>query len=475
MTVLLGIDLGTTKTTAIAVDYESGEILHRAAVGSDGRLDSSAGRSEWDSRRLLECAADCLRELAEQLGPQASTVAAIGVTGQQHGCVVLDDQRKPQTPFINWQDQRGNEAVDSGKTTWVDLARERVGSKAVERTGCRINSGFLATTIFWMRENGCLPSGGRASFLADLFVGELTNTAPVSEPTMAGSAGVFDVTSRAWDADAIAALGLRADMFPEIREVSSPVGQLDEAIAEQSGLRAGIPVSAAIGDHQASFLGSVADRSTSVLLNIGTGAQVAVFTEGVDFTSPIELRPFPVSGNLLSNVGLAGGWSFQLVENLVQQIGRDVFGVEADAPLYGRLTELASQAEGGCGGVSCVPTFTGTRSDPSQRASFAGLSPQNLTPANLFRSVLDGMATNYRTAWDQVVAVTGNRQTQLVGAGNGLRENVVLAESVASAFRLSPQVTQHREGAAFGAALAGAGAAGVFESLGEAGQLVKYE
>lgn len=475
MTVLLGIDLGTTKTTAIAVDCESGEILYRAAVGSEGRLDAPAGRSEWDSGRLIECAVDCLQELTEQLGQQASEVAAIGVTGQQHGCLVLDDQRKPLTPFINWQDQRGNEAVGSGESTWVDLARERVGNDAVKRTGCRMNSGFLATTLFWMRENGCLPSSGRASFLADLFVGELTNTAPVSEPTMAGSAGVFDVTSRAWGADASAALGLPVDMFPEIREVSSPAGQLTEAVAAQTGLRAGIPVSAAIGDHQASFLGSVADRTTTVLLNIGTGAQVAVFTEGFEFESPIELRPFPISGNLLSNVGLAGGWSFQIVENLIQQIGRDVFGVETDAPLYDRLTELASQADDNCGGVTCVPTFTGTRSDPGQRASFGGLSPQNLTPANLFRSVLDGMATNYRTAWDQVVAVTCDRQTQLVGAGNGLRENAVLAGSVSTAFGLSPQATQHREEAAFGAALTGAVAAGVFESLDQAGQLVKYE
>ena len=475
MTALIGIDLGTTKTTAIAVDVDSGAILHRAAVASEGRRDAPAGRSEWDSTRLIECAIDCLRELAGQLGPRVSEVAAIGVTGQQHGCVVVDAQKQPLTPFINWQDQRGNEASGSGNSTWVDLARERVGSDAIRRTGCRMNSGFLATTLFWMRENGCLPSGGRASFLADLFVGELTNTAPVSEPTMAGSAGVFDVTSRSWDDDAMAALGLSSELFPEIREVSSPVGQLTEAIAGQTGLRTGIPVSAAIGDHQASFLGSVADRSTTVLLNIGTGAQVAVFTDGFDFAPPIELRPFPVSGNLLSNVGLTGGWSFQIVENLVRQIGRDVFGVEADAPLYDRLTELASQADDNCGGATCIPTFTGTRSDPSQRGSFAGLSPQNLTPANLFRSVLDGMATNYRTAWDQIVAVIGSRQTQLAGAGNGLRENAVLAESVTSAFGLTPQVTQHREEAAFGAALTGAVAAGVFESLDQAGQLVRYE
>ncbi|MBI1309860.1 hypothetical protein GC176_01025 [bacterium] len=475
MSVLLGIDLGTTKTTAIAVDAETGLILHRAAVASEGRLDAAAGRSEWDAGRLIECAIGCLRELGRRLGARAADVAAIGVTGQQHGCVIVDEQQQPLTPFINWQDQRGNEAADLDGTTWVDLARKRVGSEAIKRTGCRLNSGFLATTLFWMRNHDCLPSGGRASFLADLFVSELTETDPVSEPTMAGSAGVFDVTSRNWNRDAIAALGLAPDLFPPVQEASAPAGSLSRAAAELTGLRADIPVSPAIGDHQASFLGSVADRSSSVLLNIGTGAQVAVYTDGIDFAAPIELRPFPVRGNLLSNVGLAGGWSFQIVENLVRQIGRDVFGIHAETPLYDRLTGLASRADEHCGGLSCVPTFTGTRSDPAQRASFTGLSPQNLTPANLFRSVLDGMAANYRTAWDQIVAVTGDRQTRLVGAGNGLRENRILAEAVSSAFKLSPVVTLHREEAAFGAALTGAIAAGIFESLDTAGTLIQYE
>lgn len=475
MTLLLGIDLGTTKTTAIAIDADSGSILHRAAVASEGRLDATGGRSEWDSGQLIACAVDCLRELVGQLGSRAADVEAIGVTGQQHGCVVVDAERTPLTPFINWQDQRGNEPAGSNGTTWVDLARERVGCDAIKRTGCRLNSGFLATTLFWMQHNDCLPISGRANFLADLFVSELTETAPVSEPTMAGSAGVFDVTSRSWDAGAIAGLELPLDLFPTIQEAASPAGQLSRAVAELTGLRAGIPVAPAIGDHQASFLGSVADRSSSVLLNIGTGAQVAVFTDGFEFAAPIELRPFLISGNLLSNVGLAGGWSFQIVENLIRQIGRDVFKVETNAPLYDRLTELASQADSNCGGLSCVPTFTGTRSDPAQRGSLAGLSPQNLTPSNLFRSVLDGMATNYRGAWDQTVAVTGDRQTTLVGAGNGLRENRVLADAVASAFSLSPVVTQHREEAAFGAALTGAVAAGVFESLDLAGELIRYE
>ena len=243
------------------------------------------------------------------------------------------------------------------------------------------------------------------------------------------------------------------------------------------GLLSGVPVSVPIGDHQASFLGSVADRRSSVLLNIGTGAQVAVFTEGADFAPPVELRPFPIQGNLHSNVGLTGGWSFQVVENFVRQLGAEVFGIEAEQPLYDRLTKLAEQADADSQGLRCEPTFSGTRSDPLQTGSLTGITPGNLTPANFARSVLEGMAENYRHALDQILEITGQptKPLTLIGAGNGLRENHVLADSVARRFGSAAMVTRHREEAAFGAALVGGVAAGVFSSLDEAGQLVRHQ
>ena len=123
----------------------------------------------------------------------------------------------------------------------------------------------------------------------------------------------------------------------------------------------------------------------------------------------------------------------------------------------------------------CEPLFSGTRSDPHRRGVFRELSTQNLTPGNLIRATIEGMAANQRDAWDEIVAVTGPRQSQLVGAGNGLRENSVLVDAVTSAFQLPPVLTRHREEAAFGAALVGGVAAGVFDSLNAATSIIHYE
>jgi sugar (pentulose or hexulose) kinase len=479
MSLLLGIDLGTTKTTCIAVDPESGQIVASEAKPTDGNITSDEGRrlgrSEWDAEAVLRSGFDCLTEIVNASAVVGRPVGSVGVTGQQHGMVLVDSDLKPLSPLINWQDQRGNEPMPGCAVSWVEEARNRCGQNSLSRLGCRLNSGFLGTTLFWLNQQGLVPENSRACFIMDLFVAMLTDGELRTDPSVAASGGIMNVASRDWDDDVLAALEIRRNQLPVVQEADCAAGGLSGS--RFNGLASGTPISVPIGDHQASFLGSVADRRSSVLLNIGTGAQVAMFTEGTNFSPPVELRPFPIQGNLLSNVGLAGGWSFQVIENFVRQLGIDVFGVDVEQPLYSRLAELAGQADPDSQGLKCVPTFSGTRSDPLQAGSLAGMTPGNLTPANFARSVLEGMAENYRNALDQIFSITGQPASSptLVGAGNGLRENSVLADAVARRFGAAAVVTRHREEAAFGAALVGGVAEGVFSSLDEAGRLVQHQ
>lgn len=476
MPILAGIDLGTTKTTCIAIDADSGELIAKATEpSSSGRMPGSiavSGRSEWKTEVLLGCAFKCLRELTGKLGDRAGEVAGLGVTGQQHGTVVVDAQRSPLTPFINWQDQRGNEpcSLPGDSRTWIDAARGRLDEVTTARTGCRINTGFMALTLFWLSKQGLLPRDGKACFLADLFAATLTESEVVTEPTNAGGSGVFDVASRQFDAEAIDRLELPPALFPDVQEASQKVGLVPKTLAREFGLPDALPVFPAIGDHQASFLGSVANRHQSALLNVGTGAQVAVFTGDREYRAPIELRPFPVSGNLLSNVGLPGGWSFQVVASLLRSLGGVLFEQNSAELPYTKMTQLAAAASPGSGGLVFVPTFSGTRLNPQQTGSLSGMTPENLTPENLVRSVLEGMARGFREAFDQIVEVTGRRPPTLVGAGNGLRENPVLVEAVAAEFGSALQLGQDQEEAARGAALIAAIGTGLCSDLDEAGQ-----
>src|SRR5947209_3819475 len=112
MAVTLGVDLGTTTVTALALDTDTGDILARHTQPNRAEVtapaDKARGRSEWDVRGIAETACACLREVAGQLGGRRD-LAGLVITGQQHGGVLVDDALDPLTPLINWQDRRGLE------------------------------------------------------------------------------------------------------------------------------------------------------------------------------------------------------------------------------------------------------------------------------------------------------------------------------------------------------------------------------
>jgi sugar (pentulose or hexulose) kinase len=478
---IVSIDLGTTKITSLALDVERGTIIAHGTVPNDAQVTSDVdrvrGRSEWDAGRIVELGCQCLREVGQRLGERRNEIAGIGITGQQHGVVVVDSTLRPRTPLINWQDRRGHDPMPGSGAgrSYLEVARERLGEKAAERMGCRIYPGFSALTLFWLKENGLLPAAGRACFIMDLFGGILTDSPPITEPSCAGSSGLLNVRMRSWDFDAVTALGLPPELFPEIREANQPVGPLSDAFAKTTGLPAGTPVFAPIGDHQASFLGSLRDIHQDVLVNVGTGAQVALYTDGDQFVPPVELRPLPIRNNLLSNVGLAGGWSYQALENFFRRISCDVFQIDSEKPVYETLNRLAAAVPPGCDGLVCDPHFSGSRAEPSRRGAFGGLTPQNLTPGHFARAVLEGMARSLAKGYRLITSSGDRPHRRLVAAGNALRENAVLRESVCEEFGLQLVFTRHREEAAFGAALTAAVGAGIFSSLEEAAKLIEYE
>lgn len=456
MPIVVSVDLGTTKITGLAVEVSSREILAVGTTPNDAHItsetDRSRGRSEWDARRIGTQGLSCLKLVAEQLGARVGEVVGIGITGQQHGVVLIDSHREPVSPLINWQDRRALETRPDYNVTWLQAARDSIGDETWRRTGCRLHPGFMAVTLVWLKANGLLPADATACFIMDYFGSILTGQSPITEPSCAGSSGVFHVRSRQWDEEAIRDLELPRALFPEVREANELCGLITRDAATATGLPVGTPVFAPIGDHQASFLGSVTDRRESVLVNVGTGAQVAVFTDSFEFEPPVELRPFPGGGNLLSNVGLAGGWSYQVLEQFFRDVGRAAFGKETSSPLYEVMNRLAEEVTPGADGLRCEPLFSGTRLDPTVRGSLNGLSPSNFTARHLARAVLEGMARSLHDGETAIRQITGRAPTKLIAAGNGLRENRLLAQIVSQAFGLPITFTEHREEAAYGAA-----------------------
>jgi sugar (pentulose or hexulose) kinase len=473
MPLLLGLDLGTTTITALAVDSATGRVFGCATAANRAALPCPPGRSEWDMNALAGTACDCLRQLAGQFGLRRD-LAALGVTGQQHGVVLVDGELRPVGPFINWQDGRGEEPDPETGATWTQTARRLLGVEAPGRTGCRLATGYLAVTLYWLARHGQVPAGATACFAMDYLVALLTGTPPVTDPTCAASAGVLDLARGDWADDLLAALDLPRELLPPVKPSGSRAGGLTGAMALKTWLPQGLPVFVGLGDNQASFLGSVADRAAGVLVNVGTGGQVVMWSPHLAFARALETRPFPGGGCLFVAAGLSGGSAYALLERFFRAVGRDVLGQVSAGEVYEAMNRLAAAAPAGADGVNCEPFFSGTRSEPWVRANWTGLSPANFTPGHLARALLEGLARSLADSQGRIAKLCGRAPGVLIGSGNGLRANPLLARIVADAFGLPLRVPAHREEAAFGAALLAGVGAGVWPDLDTAGRIIRY-
>lgn len=478
MSIVIGIDIGTTTLTALALDVAQGAVVAGETVANDAEItapaDKARGRSEWNMERMVQRACQALSAVSTCLGARVADVAGIGLTGQQHGVVLLGEDHRPVGPLINWQDRRGEELVPGTGRTWVAEAAARAAGTA-RHTGCKLATGFMGVTLFWLRAHDSLPRAAVACFAADAVAAALAGTRPVTDPTHAASSGLGDLLRRDWDHDLIAALELPTALFPTVREAGDRLGTLTPAMAVATGLPAGTPVCVALGDNQASFLGSVATPRDSLLVNVGTGAQVACYTDDYRAAPPAETRPFPRGGYLLVHAGLSGGRSYALLERFFRQVGEQVLGHVPTTALYARMNALAAAVPPGADGLCCEPFFAGTRDDPTRRGAWSGVSVENFTPAHLARALLEGMARALHEDAEGICRAAGFMPRRIVGAGNGLRENPLLARLIAEPFGAPLLFPRHREEAAFGAALAAASGLGLLPDLAAASRLIHYQ
>jgi len=474
MALCIGLDIGTTNLAAVAFDSDGGRLRGCWSAPNQGRLDGPPGRAELDLAVIQRQVLALLAQAAAELGD--CYISAIGITGQQHGVGFLDADGTPVAPGITWQDQRAaREPLPNGETALERYVRLAPGSDPFYRLGCQPATGYLGPTLLWLQAMGQLPdaTGARACFIPDVAVAALIGSAPPCDPTDAGSSALFDIVSGAWDQALLSALDISWSLLPTVVPTGTAVGRLSPRAARATGLTAGTPVAVAMGDNQASYLGSVREPARSVLVNMGTGSQCSLLDEAFGRLDGVDTRWFPGGRYLYVGAGLFGGRSLAYLQGLFERVGRAFF--QADAPpSLDAMVALASQTPPGADGLRCAPTFTGTRQDPAARGGYTGITPANLTPGHLTRALLEGMAEAFATLYQGLAVALGPRE-QLVGAGNGIRRNPLLRELLAEAFGLPLAVPAWGEEAAVGAAMSAAVGVGALPDWAAASALVSYD
>lgn len=438
----IGIDIGTTTVCAIAIDSGSGEVLHSITRPNPGVCDT-IGIQKPDII-ITECT-----EMTDELIAKFGNISSIGISGQMHGIVYLDASGRSVSPLFTWQFPGANEEHPCGGTYAERLSRD---------SGYAMSTGFGLSTYYLHSLTGCVPTEASACCtIHDYFALSLCkNSKPIIHASDAASFGMFDFAKMDFDKAAVTASGMNADILPEVISNFETIGHYR-----------GIPVCVAGGDNQMSFIGSVCDIERCVLVNVGTGSQVSFASRRTDQIAGTELRP--CCGNVMLRVGsaLCGGMAFAALEKFIRECadlaGADCKSAYACIDKYLKAPEPPEP-------LRVSTRFEGTRENPDERGFIADISLNNFTPGHLIWGVIHSMADELYEMYDRC----GEERSILVGSGNGLRKNPALQRTFESLFGLEMHTPQHKEEAAFGAALCGLYACGEKKSLKEAQELIKY-
>lgn len=438
----LGVDIGTTSLAVVVVDAASGNVIARwtALHGAD-----LVGEESFERMQDADVIWRKTQTLIADATARFTDIGGIGISGQMHGILYVDAKGRAVSPLYTWQDGRTAVASPAGHTFAQWFA---------QRTGYQTAAGWGLVTHAALAASGAIPTGAAAlCTIGDYVTLCLTGRArPLLHPSQAASLGCW--TGSGLDLAALARVQIPPQWLPDCSAIGSAlaVGQTQD----------GIPVYTAIGDNQASFLGAVTQETTSLLVNIGTGAQVSLWSAEVPSEVPAgwEVRPFVDGHYLLVGAVFNGGRAYATLERFFGRV-IELFGTPqehtaqhpAEHNLYGAMTAALDSWTKTGAWLTVDTQFAGTRDNPGARGSISGIGEDNWTPEHLIAGVLQGMAQELHALVAQLPEKRRTALTQLVGAGNAIRRNPHLVNALAQAFSLPVCLPKHEEEAARGAAL----------------------
>ena len=449
---ILGIDIGTTTISVIMIDGDSGESIGTRTIAHHGFLEGHIPATKiQDPQKMLNITQNAVKELTDEFGIPDS----IGLTGQMHGMLYVDENGNAVSPAYIWQDGCGNLPMEDG-TTYAEYMKKAGGAAA---------SGFGLISHFYLQKNGMIPETAvKMSTISDYIGMKLCGrTEPVIAVDMAASWGCFDLEKGDFYREELDKLGVDLTYLPEILEKHEIMGHTES----------GVPVMVSLGDNQASVLGSVNDLCGTVLLNIGTGSQISVGTgDFVDCDGSVELRPCVEGTKILVGCGLCGGRAYAMLEQFYREV------CDTEDSLYEKMEKQAREYLASFGkekSWKIRTTFSGTRSNPKERGNIGNIGIENFHPGAMTVGMICGILEELQEMYLVMCEKTGSKAVNLVGSGNGIRRNRLMRELAEEMYGMRMKIPACKEEAAYGAAIYSMVAAGLVENLAQAQSRIKYE
>lgn len=449
MSLVLGIDIGTTATKALVIDAD-GSVVAEAERRADLRS-PHPGWAEEDPAQWWNNICDLQGELP------LDDVRAVGVSGMAPCVILLDGGRGPLRPSVQQNDARATREVE-------ELAQELEGADVLERTGSPVTQQSVAPTARWFQRHE--PDAWAATETIcgsyDL-IGQWLTGGRFVERNWALESGLYDFRAGHWAADICAAAGIDLDLLPPVRESSEVVGHVTADAARATGLPEGIPVVAGSADHVASAFAAGVVEEGDLLVKLGGAGDILLCTADPLVDERLYLDFHLVPGRWLPNGCMAASGS--VIRWFAETLGQGADLATLDA-------EAAAVAPGADGLVT-LPYFLGEKTpinDPHARGVFYGLHLGH-TRGHLFRSVLEGISYGFRHHLD-VFRARGFEPTR-VRVTNGGARSELWKQVTADVIGLPIEVPEESYGSALGAGFAAAIGAGLIESWSEIERFVR--
>lgn len=462
MAYVIGVDLGTSGTKTVLFD-ESGAVIASHTIEYP-MYQPKNGYAEQDPAEWREAAFTTIRAVMQKSGVSKDDVKAIGLSGQMHGLVMLDENNQIIRRSIIWCDQRTAKECE-------EMTAKIGAERMIEITANPAMTGFTASKILWVRNHEpenyekCRHILLPKDYVRFCLTGEFA-----TEVSDASGMQLLDIPKRQWSDEVLEKLEIDKSLLAKVYESPEVTGTLTAEAAERTGLNKNTIVVGGAGDNAAAAVGTGVVRDGKAFTTIGTSGVVFAHTSGITIDPKGRVHTFCCAvPNCWHVMGVTQGAGLSLKwfrDNFCNAEKETADLMQVD-PYY-LMDKAALQSPIGANRLLYLPYLMGERTphlDPDARGVFFGLSAMH-TKRDLLRAVMEGVTYSLRDCME-VLKEMGISVNDMMACGGG-GSSPVWRQMLADLYTCPVKTVDSKEGPALGVAILAAVGAGLYSSVPEA-------